>query len=242
MPPHFGDFIEAIGASQDIAAAKIVLQRTIETLGFTQFDYGSGSLLKAQPTTAGDLRLDLHLSTRDWAAYYTEQNYQTVDRSILRSITQSTPWVYQDLFSTTPSHKLQRQMEGEVIALVSSGLALPMHSAGKIGVLHLGSDLPASEFARLDHEYRPLVALVGAYFHAHLVGLVGAKQPVRLSARERECLQWASAGKTSWEISVILSLSESTVRDHIGSALHKLNVRTRAQAVAKAMSLGLIAL
>ncbi len=57
-----------------------------------------------------------------------------------------------------------------------------------------------------------------------------------LSKRELECLHWTAAGKTSAEIAVILSVTESTVNFHIKNTLPKLNASNRAHAVAKAVS------
>jgi DNA-binding CsgD family transcriptional regulator len=56
---------------------------------------------------------------------------------------------------------------------------------------------------------------------------------VQLTARERDCLAWVSEGKSDWEISVILGLSESTVRFHVGNARAKLGAVNRAQAAAR---------
>ncbi|MBO1113660.1 helix-turn-helix domain-containing protein [Bordetella petrii] len=61
-----------------------------------------------------------------------------------------------------------------------------------------------------------------------------------LSNRERDCLHWSALGKTSWEISVILGVSERTVNFHIGNACSKLGVYNRRAAVAVALSQGLL--
>jgi DNA-binding CsgD family transcriptional regulator len=63
-----------------------------------------------------------------------------------------------------------------------------------------------------------------------------------LTARQRECLQWVRAGKSSWEIGEILGISERTVNFHIEDACRRLNVHTRQQAVIEAVIRGLIAL
>ena len=39
-----------------------------------------------------------------------------------------------------------------------------------------------------------------------------------MSARELDCLKWTAAGKTAWEASVILGISEQTVRFHLNTA------------------------
>lgn len=65
------------------------------------------------------------------------------------------------------------------------------------------------------------------------------KRDVVLSSREREVLDWLKQGKSSWEISAILKISERTVNFHVGNILRKLQVVNRAQAVAVALRSGL---
>ena len=61
-----------------------------------------------------------------------------------------------------------------------------------------------------------------------------------LSKREVEVLGWAKVGKSYWETSQILNISERTVKFHLENSYKKLNVTNRSQAVAKAMQLGVI--
>jgi transcriptional regulator EpsA len=70
-------------------------------------------------------------------------------------------------------------------------------------------------------------------------GSLGNKGRKRLSDRQREILYWMNEGKTNWEIAKILSLSELNVKYHIDQIFLKLEVRSRAHAVAKARDLGL---
>lgn len=61
-----------------------------------------------------------------------------------------------------------------------------------------------------------------------------------LSAREMEVLNWLKQGKSSWDMSVILGISESTVNFHVYNIMRKLDALNRPQAVAVATRLGLI--
>jgi LuxR family transcriptional regulator, quorum-sensing system regulator BjaR1 len=63
-------------------------------------------------------------------------------------------------------------------------------------------------------------------------------QTSKLTAREREVLQWTSAGKTSWEISMISGLSERAIDRIITGAMVKLDAVTRTQAVVNAIRIG----
>jgi len=51
--------------------------------------------------------------------------------------------------------------------------------------------------------------------------------PRRLTTRQRECLQWVARGKTDWEISKIMSISEMTVLQHVRDARHRYDAANR---------------
>lgn len=76
------------------------------------------------------------------------------------------------------------------------------------------------------------------HLHQALVRIADPKEirphlpDATLSPREKEVLKWVKAGKTTWEISAILSISERTVKFHIQNILRKVHAVTRAQAVA----------
>ena len=84
--------------------------------------------------------------------------------------------------------------------------------------------------------------VLGSYFHEHILRLHGheSEQQMLLSARELDCLKWTAEGKTAWEASVILGITERTVRFHLNAAREKLRCTTTAQAVAKAVKENMI--
>ncbi|HWK71261.1 helix-turn-helix domain-containing protein [Pollutimonas sp. M17] len=61
-----------------------------------------------------------------------------------------------------------------------------------------------------------------------------------LTQRELSCLQWAALGKTSWEMGMILGLTERTVNFHIHNACRKLGVHGRQAAITAALQAGLL--
>jgi LuxR family transcriptional regulator, quorum-sensing system regulator BjaR1 len=67
-----------------------------------------------------------------------------------------------------------------------------------------------------------------------------ARRAPQLTPRERECLHWCAKGKTNWEISRILGLSERTVEHYLARANRKLGTRDRTKAVATARRHGFI--
>jgi DNA-binding CsgD family transcriptional regulator len=64
--------------------------------------------------------------------------------------------------------------------------------------------------------------------------------PAVLTPRERDVLQLAAEDLSAHGIATRLSVSPATVSTHFGHIYVKLDVRSRAGAVAKAMRLGLI--
>lgn len=62
----------------------------------------------------------------------------------------------------------------------------------------------------------------------------------KLTRRETEILTWSARGKTRAEISIMLSLSEETVKDYLAKILRKLNAVNKTHAVSIACILGLI--
>lgn len=63
---------------------------------------------------------------------------------------------------------------------------------------------------------------------------------IKLTAREREVLQWSAFGKTSWEIGQIFRCTEAGVNYHFSNIRRKFDVSSRWTAVLKAVEQGLI--
>ncbi|WP_161784988.1 helix-turn-helix transcriptional regulator [Hoeflea sp. BAL378] len=86
------------------------------------------------------------------------------------------------------------------------------------------------------------MTLYGHLLHNKLreVSAKPAKSASPLSDRERECLLWTAAGKTSVEIGQILELSEHTVNHYLNNVARKVGAVNRTQAVAYAMRNGYI--
>lgn len=101
---------------------------------------------------------------------------------------------------------------------------------GMIASLHLGFDDRALEPGQCR-----AVQVAGLALTEHLLSFAADRErpaPVRLTARERDSLALVAEGKTDWEISVILGVSEATARFHVDNGRRKLGAVTRAQAVA----------
>lgn len=106
--------------------------------------------------------------------------------------------------------------------------------------LHLG--FPADIAEEISDAETLLIHAAGAVLTEHLLTQRGGGEapPPRLTPRERDALALVAEGKTDWEISVMLSVSESTARFHVDNARRKLGAVNRAHAVARLIGQRLI--
>jgi len=122
-------------------------------------------------------------------------------------------------------------------------LSFPLRTlGGESALLCVGAVMQPEDWARQVQLLQRDFQVLGNYFHQHIMRIYGhdASTEILVSARELDCLKWMAAGKTAWEASIILGISERTVRFHLNAAREKLNCLTTTQAVAKAVSQQLI--
>jgi DNA-binding NarL/FixJ family response regulator len=119
--------------------------------------------------------------------------------------------------------------KARVPALVVSGSALPDHVERAYEEYGIVAFLEKRAFDRA--AFRRTVA--------EAMRLPGASN-LDLSAREIEVLALLRRGLTNKEIAEALVISDNTVKRHVKSVFLKLDVNTRAEAVAKGVSLGLV--
>jgi DNA-binding CsgD family transcriptional regulator len=103
-------------------------------------------------------------------------------------------------------------------------------------------NLDASDRRENEEHRRHLAALrfLLPSLRAVLARFIPSTEKVFLSDREQEVLKWMKEGKTNWEISQILQISERTVKFHIRNIFKKLGASRRSQAVALAIQRRLV--
>lgn len=131
---------------------------------------------------------------------------------------------------------------------IEAGFTVPVRGSHDFGLFSVVPDnagtADASSYLR---HMAPAFTIFGMTVHEvarqvmRSVPLSG-DQVVRLSRRETQVMQWIAAGKTAWEISMIMNLSEYTIRSYIRTALTKLSCTGIAQGAVKAVVLGLVEL
>lgn len=122
---------------------------------------------------------------------------------------------------------------------VVMGVTLPVAARdGNRGLVLLGGNRPVPQIGET-----ALLSLFANSLFDRIVAIQNEERythDFRLTLRERQCLMWTGAGKSTSEIARILELSEHTVNQHIATCGQKLGAANRTQAVAKAIRLRVI--
>lgn len=119
---------------------------------------------------------------------------------------------------------------------ITDGMMFPMHALHSItGGVSLGGrdrlDLSRTQVAELE------IVCQTAYYHLEeMLGPFPYQRIAQLTVRETECVQFAAAGKTNWEIAKILGIQEDTVKKTLRRASDKLEAVNRAHMVAAAIA------
>ena len=123
--------------------------------------------------------------------------------------------------------------------LVSDALVVPLRGNGlETAALIIGLQPEQATMAQQIAWYWSIVANY-LYEAIHRFMRVSEQtEHFMLTCREHACLVWAAKGKTSWEISQILSISERTVNFHLGNCIRKTNSCNRQQAISKCVAGG----
>ena len=230
---RLGDFIERTLAASDTAGLLVELKQALRHWGFPHLACCS----MGESEKDGIAVIDVDYPTQ-WCQHYFDRNYVAIDPTVIRAAQARIPYRWDQLGELTPSQRRFFSEAGE--AGLRHGITVPIH--GPAGEVFLASVATGDD--SIDHLRSLSVAnVLVTQAHSVLVGMrhPGAPTaPVSLTGRERECLIWSARGKSSWDIGMILSISENTVNFHLKNAMAKLKASTRVLAIVKAIRMGLI--
>lgn len=170
-----------------------------------------------------------------WFERYVEQSHAAIDGVCLYSASTLRPFYWADVPAPLSDTKGNRQVQSEAASFgIRSGFAVPM-----LSVQHWQSVVsfasPANRCDLSEREKSQLIMLATYSGMAVQEMLDALDAPPPLSPREREVLLWAAGGKTIWETSEILSLSEKTIEHHLSSVRQKFGVARTVQAIVEAI-------
>lgn len=178
-----------------------------------------------------------------WWGRYKSEGFYSVDPVVRHCLVNKSPIVWPNVGASRNVRDSEFYEEAAGYGL-RSGISYPIHGPeGRFGIL----SLVGKDSGKVDNEclhMRAALSLLRDFAYESSLEFLPASMesaaPISLTAREVECLKWIGIGKTSWEVSRILSCSEATVNFHIANLMKKMCVRTRQQAVVHGIKLGLI--
>lgn len=145
------------------------------------------------------------------------------------------PFVWKKLIEKIHIDKGLLPLKKSLLINLEKTIAIPIPVANDYVSITIVQDhcLFENELTDVDmHKLQTMSVLL----HHYLEHGYDKSPEISLTPREEECMMWASVGKTSWEIGVILDIKERTVVYHIENVKKKLGVKTRQQAIAWVIS------
>ena len=218
------------------------IRKVSQYLGFSHYLYGA-----RVPLPNGEsLQYIFSGYPEEWMATYQSEEYIKIDPIVEHCFFKSAniPLVWSDQVFDSPERKLfHEDAQGHGVA---TGLSVPVRgSKGEVALFSGANPERGKEAMMHQVHIAGTMYVLGAYVHEAIRRLVFepeqlSVQAPHLTAREMECLRWWVSGKSAWEISHILSLSERTVRFHLDNIKKKFGAQYKAQVVAKAIRLKVV--
>jgi DNA-binding CsgD family transcriptional regulator len=230
--------IAAFAQCQTPAEVGAALVRALNAFGLNHYAIG-GMPTEQDPNPTPFI---FHNWPDAWNSLYMQRNYGAVDPVPRAAMTSAMPLTVGDLIAGKAGF-LPGPESAEYFAMAEKmtggrGLIVPISGPyGYHGIVALvggREDFTLGERAQLH--------LLGIYAHDRLLTLFGktTAAAVQLSAREVEVMRLARTGAGDEAVSQQLGISVRTVRFHFENARKKLGVKTRAEAMVKAVGLHLL--
>ena len=177
-----------------------------------------------------------------WKRHYAEQGFHRIDPTLIGARRSIAPVDWTRLERNDDFQRVFQ--EARDFGISDQGLTIPVRGPyGDIGGLSVTSNAPRSEWQMLKRRVIGQLQVVAVHVHDMVIRSDTFSNLLRtpaLSQREIEILQWTAAGKSQQDVADILTISHRTVEVHLRSARQKLYALTTAQAVGRAISMGLI--
>jgi len=222
------------------------LQRLADTFTNAAEEFGFAALGingLPPPGEGADPRILTESAPEGFRELYIEERFYLVDHICARARVAHEPFRYSEApYDRTESRGHERFMQALNTYGMGNGLVIPIgrpaNTPACVWLAGKNPDLDEGAIRAIE-----LIALFAAGKARALSSPVNiGSSRGNLTSRQREVLQWISAGKTSWEIGEISGRSERAINKIIAEAMITLDAVTRTQAVVTAIRLGEIEL
>jgi DNA-binding CsgD family transcriptional regulator len=234
---EISDAVSAILAEPDPKACTRVFQKTIAAFGIDTFACGEVDLANLERCIFYAIGWP-----NSWRKFYLESGLVQRDPILDAMKRRHLPFTWSEL---RRDRKLSI-LGSEGLQLIAAhgwteGLAVPIPRGDyRFGLVSL-----ACKRGPFSDKEKSLLAMLSLCFHERVRNLAPkhgcAVAPVGLTKREIDVLQLIARGTTDRKVGQKLGISPSTAHEHFENAKKKLKVSTRAEAIAIAVSLAIVA-
>jgi len=227
------DFVDTV---QGLNSPEEILERfsfEISQFGFESF------LITGMPDPKENLQDHVLLSgwPEEWFDLYMERQFYTVDPIAAqgRATVDSFRWSDVPIPTDNDQHPAHEVMSAAEDFGLNEGFLVPIFGATgfQAAVTMAGSKV------ELEGDINPALQLMSIYAYNRARDLICGSDSIScepvLTQRQREVLTWTARGKSSWEIGMIVGMSEQAVNSCVRRACRKLDTANRAHAVAVAI-------
>jgi hypothetical protein len=213
------DLIERFSAAKQLNEGHAALHSALESFGLEHLAYAAINLPNAR---RGPLIAATY--SADWQKHYLRQDYVNVDPIVQAGMGGILPIDWGSIDRSGPV--ITRFFdEAQGFKIGPKGLSIPIRGRhGEFALFSVTSSLPDRDWKAIKkHHIRDFMVLA-YYFHSWALNAEGQEQSAihaMLTVREKDCLRWRGTGKSDWDISQILAISERTVKFHLESARAK---------------------
>ncbi|MGA2191847.1 MAG: autoinducer binding domain-containing protein [Nitrospirota bacterium] len=203
------------------------------------FDYATCLLRRTGSITQEEYYEGVNVNyPQEWVDLYISKQFNKIDPILAQNFTSFRIQYWPD------TYKLHKPPNNFLSIAQSFGLEKG-YTHGARNMNNTEASLFSLAGPTVEHDARTEKILQYTIPHLHQVlarasNTIPYHKKVFLTPREKEVLKWLSLGKTSWDVSVILGISEKTINFHVSSLMQKLDAVSRTHAVAIAFQLGLI--
>jgi DNA-binding CsgD family transcriptional regulator len=241
MSASIFELIDGISKSTRFEQGHALLRNAIVDMGLAHVAYAAVNL----PSIKHARPLIAVTYAPEWQKHYVQSNYVNIDPVVRAGLGGILPVDWSTIESDDPL-VLKFFGEAQEFKIGRAGLSFPIRGRhNEFALFSVSANLGPREWEQRKNSLSRDLMLLAYQFHDWALKVEGIKRNDfvnMLSVREKDCLRWRAEGKTDWEISQLVHISERTVKFHLESSRAKLGASNTIHAVAKAIGHGLISI
>jgi len=176
----------------------------------------------------------------NWVEMYRERGYVDHDPVLHVAARAIMPTNWAVLKDVNPVARTMFK-EAELAGIGNQGITVPIRGPhGETAIFSLSNACSDQQWEAFLQAQIGQIQHVAHQFHNDVAQHQGIGEQYHLSRREKEVLEWLSAGKTQEDVAEILQLSVHTIHTYIQSSKYKLSAINTSHMVAKAIRMKLV--